>query len=111
MASNFQITSRRKGSALHLKLTGDFDGTSAMELIHAILEHTGSAQSILVETDGVNDFSPFGQQVFVKTFPCSPASRQKLIFTGKHGSKLNPGKPVAYVATHHGQYLKSSHSH
>ncbi len=90
MASNFRIKSRRKGSALHLNLIGDFDGTSAMELIYAIEKYTVSTQSVLIETDELNDMHPFGQQVFLKKLPLSQASRKELVFTGKHRSELVP---------------------
>lgn len=88
MANNFRIRKRRKGNALLLNLIGDFDGTSAMELICAIEKYTGSTQSILIETDEVNDMHPFGQQVFLKKLPFSQASRKELVFTGKHRSEL-----------------------
>ena len=39
MASNFQIFSYKTKDSLHLKLAGDFDGSSAHELINKLLEH------------------------------------------------------------------------
>ena len=38
MASNFQIYRHRTRDSLHLKLEGDFDGSSAHELINALKE-------------------------------------------------------------------------
>jgi hypothetical protein len=37
MASNFKILVHRNSENLHLKLTGDFDGTSAQKLLNALL--------------------------------------------------------------------------
>ena len=105
MASNFQIAFRHGGNALHLKLFGDFDGTSAMELIYVIVKHSVSAQRIFIETDGVNDLLPFGQQVFLKTFPLYRASWQELIFTGTHGYKLDAGKPDTCVTSDSAQLI------
>ena len=42
MASNFQIYSYKTRDSLHLKLNGDFDGSSAHELIN-ILNEAGSS--------------------------------------------------------------------
>ena len=39
MASNFQIFSFKTNDSLHLKLTGDFDGSSAHELINTLIRH------------------------------------------------------------------------
>ena len=39
MASNFQIYSFKTRDSLHLKLAGDFDGSSAYELINTLAEH------------------------------------------------------------------------
>jgi len=39
MAANFQIVSYKTRDSLHLKLNGDFDGTSAYELINTIKDH------------------------------------------------------------------------
>ena len=38
MASNFRILSHETRDSLHLKLTGDFDGNSAHELINTLIE-------------------------------------------------------------------------
>jgi hypothetical protein len=90
MASNFRITSRRKGDCLHLKLSGDFDGMSAMELIYALKEHNGTARTIYVETDGISSLLPFGRDVFQKHF-CFPDNvSRKLFFVGDSGREIAP---------------------
>ena len=40
MASNFKIFIHRNDDNLHLRLMGDFDGSSAFELINALKAHT-----------------------------------------------------------------------
>lgn len=93
MANNFRITKRRKGDTLHLQLTGNFDGSAAMELIYEIAGHTDSAKRIFIETDNLNALLPFGRQVFIKKSSLAPSAWQKLMFTGKHGPKLIPERP------------------
>ena len=90
MAKNFRISSRRKGNSIHLRLSGDFDGMSAMELIYAIKDHTGSAETIYVETDGLCALLPFGRDVFQKHLCFSPHKSQKLVFTGNPGRHIVP---------------------
>jgi len=43
MAVNFRIQRHRKNDELHLNLIGDFDGSSAMELLHELRRHVGKA--------------------------------------------------------------------
>ena len=38
MTANFKIYSYKIGNKLHLKLAGDFDGSSPYELIHTLKE-------------------------------------------------------------------------
>lgn len=90
MANNFHISRRRNGNSLYFDLTGNFDGTSAMELSYAIAEHGNSTQRVFINTDDLVDLSPFGKQVFVNRSSLPPSLLQKLIFTGKHGSELIP---------------------
>lgn len=90
MAKNFRITSRRKGRAVHLRLSGDFDGMSAMELIYAIKDHSGSADTIYIETDDLCALVPFGRDVFQKHFCFPPHNSRKLIFTGDPGRQIVP---------------------
>lgn len=44
MASNFRILSYKTRDSLHLKLTGDFDGNSAHELLNTLMEHGTSSR-------------------------------------------------------------------
>lgn len=90
MANNFHITTQREGDAIHLQLNGNFDGSSAMELIFAIGRHGTSAQRIFIDTEKLEVLAPFGSQVFIKRAFLPRTLWQKLIFTGKHGPKLIP---------------------
>lgn len=49
MASNFQIFSFKTNDSLHLKLSGDFDGSSAHELINTLTEHVKGLYRALVD--------------------------------------------------------------
>ncbi len=90
MASNFRITSRRKGRSLYLTISGDFDGTSAMELIYTLKDINGIAETIYIETEGLSKVFPFGLEVFQKHFCDSALTSRKLIFSGNPGCRIAP---------------------
>ena len=90
MANNFRITSHKKNGGLHLKLSGDFDGTSALELLYALHDIIGMAEKIYIETEGLRSLIPFGRMVFIKNFNFSPSAFKKMVFTGDYGHALYP---------------------
>jgi len=92
MAANFRIISQRQGRNLHLKLRGDFDGMSAMELIYAIKDNLGFAELICIETDGLCCVYPFGRDVFQKNFMFPPARARQIFFIGAFSSQFIPEK-------------------
>lgn len=49
-ASNFKISLRKNSETLHIQLTGDFDGTSAYQLIHVLRNHSRTFTRILINT-------------------------------------------------------------
>lgn len=87
MATNFRIFLRQNKDNLHIRLSGDFDGSSAHELIHAIKNHNGNPKNIYIHTDRLSSVYPFGLAVFKKN--CSSAKLTRLLtFTGEHRNKL-----------------------
>ena len=64
MASNFRVSATKKGKSLYLKLYGDFDGTSAFELIDMLKEKTGNKENIYIMPNGLRNVYQFGIDVF-----------------------------------------------
>jgi len=89
MASNFKISLNRNNQSLHLDLTGDFDGSSASELIHTLKEHNGSSPKVFINTDGLASLHPFGLDVFQKKCTVNRFCRD-LIFIGEHATEIAP---------------------
>lgn len=89
MASNFKISLHRNSNTLRLMLTGDFDGSSAMELINVLKAHSARAAAIVVHTCGLSSVHPFGLDVFHKSYSGARLTRN-LKFTGKHGDTITP---------------------
>jgi hypothetical protein len=89
MASNFKIALNRNNNSLYLDLTGDFDGSSAAELINTLKEQNDSRAKVYINTDGLASLYPFGMDVFQKKCNVNRLSRD-LIFIGEHAAEIAP---------------------
>ena len=89
MASNFKIFSYKTSDGLHLKLAGDFDGSSAHELINMLKAHHTSVDQIFVHTSNLTSIHPFGRDVFKKNCAIN-GLRRGLIVTGKYEAIMDP---------------------
>lgn len=90
MALNFKINRKRKKGHLYLKLTGNFDGASALELVRALERNSLNTEQIFIDTCGLSSVQDFGQDVFVKNCAISKIPSQKLIFSGSYGDRISP---------------------
>jgi len=88
MASNFHIYSFKTRDSLHLKLAGDFDGSSAHELVNTLLEHGNKFYEIFIDTNELNTIHPFGKDVFQKKLGTSSKLYRNLVFIGKNGHDI-----------------------
>jgi len=89
MASNFKIFSQLNNGDLHLKLMGDFDGSSAYELLNTLHSHHGRVDHMVVHTDGLSSIHPFGLGIFHKNCSAKILARH-LTFTGKYVDTIAP---------------------
>ena len=87
MAANFQILSYKTRDSLHLKLNGDFDGTSAYELINTIKDNGTNFYQIFIDTNNLRTIYEFGRNVFQKNFG-DLKKLSNLIFIGENGRYL-----------------------
>lgn len=90
MAANFRIAIHRMSAGLELKLTGDFDGTSACELLNTLSERCDGVDSVLVNTSRLKDIYPFGQDTFQKNLYTLKGKPIRLVFTGEHATSIAP---------------------
>jgi len=88
MASNFHIFSYKTRDSLHLKLAGDFDGSSAHELIHTLIAHRKDFYQIFVDTNDLKTIHPFGNEVLQKKLSSFKKQFRNLIFIGENGHKF-----------------------
>ena len=95
MATNFKISVHRNGENLHLKLRGDFDGTSAHELLSALNKYTNhSTVRVFIHANCLSMIHPFGLDVFHGNLSSIKGKSLDLVFTGENASRLAPEKHV-----------------
>jgi anti-anti-sigma regulatory factor len=91
MASNFGIAVDKNSDGFGLKLAGDFDATSAYELIYAIKKLPGKTIKVYIYTNELKDIHPFGLDIFHKFMRSVNGQSAKIVFTGNSASQLSPG--------------------
>ncbi len=91
MAMNFRITVHQNSDNLHLKLDGDFDGSSAYLLLNTIEKRCRLASKAFIHTNGLKQVEPFGSSVFRNHLgDLKPCRHMLLKFTGAHAEALAP---------------------
>jgi anti-anti-sigma regulatory factor len=92
MASNFRVLVHRNCDNVHLKLIGDFDGSSAHELINLLKDSVGKSGRIFIHTNQLRRVHPFGQSVFNNNLDFLNGEREQVVITGEHAEKLSLGR-------------------
>ena len=92
MAQNFRMVVHQDSENLHLRLEGDFDGSSAWELLNALEERCRFAQKAFIHTGGLGQVHTFGLYVFHAHLNGLKQGRKgrPLHFTGNHARELAP---------------------
>lgn len=66
MAKNFRVRAKEvTNQSLALQLFGDFDGSSACELINVLDERVENNSKVAIDTDGLKKVNAFGLDVFL----------------------------------------------
>ena len=90
MASNFKLFLHETKDNIHMKICGDFDGTSAHELITAIQKHAHQSNQVFVHTEDLGNIYSFGREVFQNNLGVLKMQLNKVVFVGKHQDSLVP---------------------
>lgn len=98
MASNFKISAYKNGDNLHLKLTGEFDGSSAMKLMNMLKKCGKRHTSIIIHTSGLTSMNMFGQEVFQNNFSELNEIKHRLYFTGGHSDYFQSEKDERLIS-------------
>jgi anti-anti-sigma regulatory factor len=92
MASNFKILRHQNGDNLHLKLAGDFDGSSAWEVFNTLKRNCCKVSKVFIHCSCLNNIDPFGQDVFWDNMKTLPESCTTFLFTGEQARQISPEK-------------------
>ena len=92
MASNFRIFTHRNSENLHLKLMGDFDGSSACQLLNVLKKTSNSVYKIFIHTSSLNTIYPFGRDTFHRSLCDFDGNSIRILFTGEHAKQISPEK-------------------
>ena len=90
MADDFKISIHRNSDNLHLKLTGDFDGASARELLNLLKQNSNGAQRIIIHTSSLENIYTFDRQAFHENLLEQNNTGTPIIFTGEKAQQLAP---------------------
>jgi len=91
LALNFQISFYRNKESLYIKLDSDFDGSSAHELLNALMEKGPSFNHIRIDTNDLKKIYPFGRDVFEQNFKSLRKQLNNIIFAGENKQYIVPG--------------------
>ena len=89
MASNFRISIHRNSDNLHLKLIGDFDGTSAYQVINTLKSNCTGASRVFIHTNCLRDIHPFGRDIFHKHLSTQSKQTIQIVFTGENANEIS----------------------
>ena len=88
MAYNFKFLSSRVIDRVRLKRYGDFDGSSACELINFLKNYRDGSNQIFIDTNNLNTTHPFGMDVFKKNHSALVINLNNIIVSGKNRFSL-----------------------
>lgn len=89
MAVNFKIFQLKTKASVHLSLDGDFDGSSAYELINTIKSYGSDVETVYVNTNGLRSIHPFGQAVLYRNLSALRGRFRSVMFIGNQGRQLS----------------------
>ena len=90
MTSNFRIALYRDSDILHVKLIGDFDASSAFELLNTLTRDAPKTSKVFIHCSSLNEIYPFGVAVFHNNLDEIKEHSKKIVFTGENASQLAP---------------------
>lgn len=94
MAPSFNISVHRNSDNLHLIIQGDFDVTSAKELVHSLRRNYRGEHKVFFHTSRLRQVYPRGAETFVNNLSGLGIERKSLVFTGLYGAQIAPEESI-----------------
>jgi len=92
MAANFRIFVHRNSDNLHLKLMGDFDGSSAWEVLNMLKKSARGVYRVIIHTGCLKHIDPFGRDTFQENLRHLKPDTISILFTGENACRIAPEK-------------------
>jgi len=83
MAANFRISVHRNSGSLHMKLMGDFDGSSAWELLNVLKKCATDVCRVIIHTSALKSIYPFGLDTFQQNLRALEGYPERILFNGR----------------------------
>lgn len=99
VAKNFKIHKHVNSGTTRLNLKGNFDGSSAFELLNTLRKYYGDKAKIVIDTGDIASIQPFGLEVFQKNNSILKKC-QGLKFIGKYAKIMANGKAIGNKCYH-----------
>jgi hypothetical protein len=90
MNNKFHIEFKRSNGNLHVLPQGDFDGTSAWELLNFLHSQYTGEGNVFVDTSRLRLIHPFGCSTFKCRLNRNRLPAHRLFFKGENGVQLAP---------------------
>lgn len=90
MSRNFQVAYKKSNGNLHVSPKGDFDGSSAWELVNLLHEHYDGKGQVFIETDDLRTMCPFGCSTFQCRLNLRRIPAERIFFKGEKGFEIAP---------------------
>lgn len=114
MASNFGISVYRHNKILRLTLSGDFDETSALQLLSLMRNCLKETEKIIIYTDSICHIEPFGLNIFRYNLGSLVKYPRKFVFSGENAFPLietwpRNGRPEYKIKKEHAYNSSGEH--
>ncbi len=88
MSTNFKISKHRNGQNLHLKLSGDFDDVSALQLLSELNNGHSGIYRIIVHTSSLDSLHCSNRTIFTKYLDEISSQPCRIMFTGEYADQI-----------------------
>ena len=98
MAKNFRVCAKESSNqTLGLQLFGDFDGSSACELINVLDESVKKSSKVAIDTDGLRTINAFGLNVFLPRMSWLNNTQANIEVTGRFSGVFREASDASVV--------------
>ena len=90
MTTSSKILSHRNEDSLHLKLIGDFDITSASEILRVLKKNSRGTSNVFIHTSCLKGIQPNARVALHNYLKLLNGHSFRFVFTGQYSGRLAP---------------------